>query len=132
MRARVFICILTVLALTLMVNLCFAQDTITLWDGVNYLACVNYNDGPTSSDMSLAVQLEVPLGFDQVDQFVNRLDVGGFQMGLSQRAATFGLGRADQRGSRCGRFRVKALADLYEPLGIHESGQVNLVGRRSR
>lgn len=59
MRARVFTCILTALALTLMVNLCFAQDTITLWDGVNYLACVNYNDGPTSSDMTLVVQLEV-------------------------------------------------------------------------
>lgn len=49
---------LVVLGVILTVNICLAQE-INLWNGTNYLACVNYNDGPGSSDMSLTVQLEV-------------------------------------------------------------------------
>jgi hypothetical protein len=41
----------------LLVNLSFAQAP--LQGGANHLACVNYNDGPGSSDMTLIVQLDV-------------------------------------------------------------------------
>lgn len=41
----------------LLVSPIFAQAP--LGTGPNFLTCVNYNDGPTSSDMTLIVQLEI-------------------------------------------------------------------------
>jgi len=46
-----------VLVLIIAANLSFAQAP--LMSGNNHLACANYNDGPTSSDMTLIVQLDI-------------------------------------------------------------------------
>ncbi|MBI1929746.1 hypothetical protein HYR99_36540, partial [Candidatus Poribacteria bacterium] len=46
-----------VLVLIIAANFSFAQAPLR--SGTNHLACVNYNDGPTSSDMTLIVQLDI-------------------------------------------------------------------------
>lgn len=52
-----FLTLACIVAVLLAVSPVFAQAP--LGNGTNFLTCVNYNDGPTSSDMTLVVQLEI-------------------------------------------------------------------------
>ena len=74
----------------------------------------------------LAVQLESPLGGDQVNQFLDRLNVGGFQVPLPQLTQPV-LGRATRicRPGRVGGL-IQIFAEFQQAVVVDELSQFDL------
>ncbi len=74
----------------------------------------------------LAVEFEGPLGCDQVNQFLDRFNVGSLEVALSKLSKSLIAGVADLFETRCIGRQVHVLAQLQQSIRVDELGHLNL------